>query len=123
MNFQFFDLQDGSNPMNGAFVLDDKDVVNIFDLLKSRTPFAAELRAENGYSLQVGLGGQTGIAQYSDDGGSSWGAIERGAPPRMVALDEEYEDCLEFLCGDTATPSGARAGKADRSPDVLWEAN
>jgi hypothetical protein len=138
MTFKFFDRQDLSNPLNGTAMRNDTELIESIDWLNGRAPFVAGLQAENGCYLQVGLGGEMGFAQYSDGQGSSWVALERDAPARNALPDEEYEECLEFLIGDTLSPIPRRFGlgpervrqvavefrhTCERSPAVLWEQN
>jgi hypothetical protein len=63
---QYFDLNDMTNPLNGRWLTDLREV---FERLHDKKPFLAELIGDNGYKLLLGLGADVGFAQFgtSDD--------------------------------------------------------
>jgi hypothetical protein len=102
MIVKFFDMQDESNPLNGLIVGSDKELAQLLDGFRTRDPFFAELRGENGYNLLIGIGSTIGCVQYSHG---------EGDPPYLVALATppiSRRDDGEFLAGDTPTPIPAR---------------
>jgi len=91
MIVKFFDMADKSNPFNGLAINDPERLAAALDSLRSREPFLAKLIGENGWSVDVGIGGHIGCVQYLH---------ENGLPPYLMAL--------------AATPD-ARAGEIEFS--------
>ena len=102
MIVEFFDRQEGANPLNGARMSDGAKVLDVLEELRNRDPFFCELIGENGYNLLIGLGGTIGCAQYSSGDGSQ---------PYLVAVENGIRDSAtytEFLTGNTLTPVAGR---------------
>lgn len=104
---KFYDRQDASNPFNGSLVASQRDVEAILDGIENREPFFCELVGDNGYSLLVGVGSQSGCVQYSRNDGT---------PPYFMARlnrfqadrSESTQDYVEFLIADTMSPIPTR---------------
>lgn len=94
MNVIFQDLQQVDNPRNSTSIWSPANICELIHSLNGRRPFLFELRGENGYTLTIGFGGDTGVVQF--------GASD-GAPPYLMAMGnmEADEDVVEFLAGDT----------------------
>ena len=102
MIVQFFDRQDGSNPLNGTSIREASKLREILDSFQNRKPFFCELLCENGYKLLVGPGGEIGSIQFSRIDGN---------PPYMMAVAASMQlttDRMEYLIGDTPTEVPAR---------------
>jgi hypothetical protein len=103
MKAVFNDLQDYSSSLDGAIVCDRNELFAVLDCVRDREPFICELEGENEYKLTIGAGKEVGCVQYSRSDGD---------PPYLVALapghqageEEEEQEYVEFLCGNTATP-------------------
>ena len=126
---RFFDRQDESNVANGALIQSERQLFDLLNRYKSRTPFFGELESENGYKLLIGIG-PIGCVQYSP---------VDGRPPYLMAMTPSAEtsrDDLEFLTGNTLTPVSTRYAlpfdivkkvaadflkTGDRSSAVSWE--
>jgi hypothetical protein len=129
MMLTFFDLQDESNPQNGAAVREQGDLLRLLDRLRNRDPFFVEFVGENGYKLTIGIGNM-GCVQYSR---------EDGDPPYLMAVDPATERSSierEFLAGNTPSPvpdhyllpfervkeiAAYFQQTGERSPTVSWE--
>jgi hypothetical protein len=101
MNITFFDLDDQTNPLNGAVIGDNSRLFEVLNSMKGRLPVICELVGENGYCLDVGTG-KVGCVQYSRCDGT---------PPYLVAVsrkDEQKDGYYDFQCGGTPTPVPAR---------------
>jgi hypothetical protein len=99
---KFFDLQEDSNPSNGAEITDVSQLLEIIDGLLERPPFICELVGDNGFGLSFGIGRPIGCAQYRSTD---------GRPPYFVTTSGDAdiaEDEFEFLMGDTLTPISGR---------------
>ena len=130
MKTHFFDLQDGTNPLNGTSIENSVELREILDSLKNRPPFLAELISDNGYKLMFGLGATEGCVQAS--------SVEDD-PPYLMAVTPNLRDSegeVDFLCGGTLTPVSKRyclsydafveileefVETGERKHDVFWE--
>jgi hypothetical protein len=104
MNVKFHDLERDDNPRNGdCFTAPDELLDLLYELSCSRSPFMCELVGDNGFTLLVGIGGETGCVQHSPDD---------GAPPYLMAVDPTASEStvkeMDFLVGGTATPIRGR---------------
>jgi len=100
MNVKFQDLEMDENPRNGEGFTSPEELLHLLDELgRSRPPFMCELIGDNGFTLTVGIGGDTGCVQH---------APSDGTPPYMMAVDPTEQgstvDEMEFVVGGTATP-------------------
>jgi len=129
MIVRFFDLEDDANPLNGSVVADEESLARLLDDLRSREPFVAELRSDNGYVLSMGIGYRVGYVQYSS---------ADGEPPYLEAIaaaPTHLKRMPTFLCGGTPSPVPRRAvlpfeeaqkiamyflRTGQRSPAVSW---
>ena len=71
------DLEDETSTYNGIPIADPNALRDLLSTLPTRTPFLLRFVADNGFELTVGIGGQTGCAQYCS---------AEGDPPYLVAL-------------------------------------
>ena len=104
MNVQFQDLQENDNPRNGEGFADLYELLGLLDELRhSRPPFMCELVGDNGFTLTVGIGGESACIQH---------ARSDGTPPYLMAVDPKplgsTGEEKEFLVGGTATPIDGR---------------
>lgn len=99
MTSQFFDMQDTENPLNGTSVRSSSELQSLLEGVTDREPFFAELVAENGFKLLLGIGPSEACVQFS---------LTDGSPPYLMAVARDApstaEGEVEFLIGDTATP-------------------
>jgi hypothetical protein len=130
MKAVFSDMQDPSNPLDGAAIHDRQELLALLERLRDRDPFVCELVGENGYKLKMGIGPGVACVQHGPSDGDT---------PYLMAVgpqkhcDQEY---VEFLLGDTPTPIAQRfclpfemAGEiasyfvetGQRWPDAAWE--
>ena len=132
MNVQFQDLEKDDNPRNGESFANPEELLDLLDELRSsRPPFMCELVGNNGFTLTVGIGGDTGCVQH---------APSDGTPPYLMAIDpttgKSTVEEMEFVVGGTATPIDGRyclpfatvkdvvaefAVSGNRSAAVNWE--
>lgn len=130
MTVVFFDLQESSNPLNALRITNKIELDETLEKLRSREPFIFKLVGENGYKLDIGIGPKIGCVQHSPSGGNT---------PYLMAVapgEQDADDYVEFLLGDTATPVSKRycmpreqvkeiaayfVETGDRSPNVSWE--
>src|ERR1700719_2693002 len=82
MIVSFFDVQDGTNPLNGSTYADSSSLLDCLRLLSSRPPFFCEIEGEDGFKLLVGIGGKWSCIQHS--------AVD-GSPPYLIALPREEQ--------------------------------
>lgn len=96
---QFFDRQEEANPLNGTSVRNSTELRHLLDRVRDREPFFAELIAENGFKLLLGIGASEACVQFSAADGSVpyLMAVARDAPSAA-------EGEVEFLIGNTASP-------------------
>jgi len=130
MTVRFFDRQDAANPANGSVITDATELRALLSSLSGRPPFFAELIAESGFTLLLGLGSAGGCAQCSptDSSAPYLMAVSRASP------DSKAE--MSFLMGDTPSPVPGRYAlphetvvaiaeafleTGHRSADVAWE--
>jgi hypothetical protein len=98
MNLRFCDLEDETNPANGRVFVEEAPLLALLDDLASRPPFICEIVGDNGYKLQVGVGGVWCCVQYCSS---------NGEPPYLMAttrIGPSDEVGCEFLLGGTLTP-------------------
>lgn len=150
MRVKFHDMEEDGNPLNGAMIDSDVELVKILDQLRHREPFGLELTGENGFRLTICLAETQGAVQHD--------ATSRGTPyllavapgslpipgctaisPHTLAFREDEEKGIEspeFLVGGTTTPMPTRyclpyelvrdiavyfLQSGERDPRVAWE--
>lgn len=102
MEVRYFNQQDKSDPMHGAVIMDRAQLNELFDMAKSRPPFIAAFKADNGFEISTGISEKFGCAQYSSLSGD---------PPYLAAMSPQpplKRGFVEFLLGGTLTPWPAR---------------
>jgi len=102
MKVRYVNTQDKSDPMNGAVIFDANKLTELIDARRNRNPFIADLIADNGFELMIGIGGSVGCAQYSRSDGE---------PPYLMAASRQRpvkRGVIEFYTNDTPTPFAAR---------------
>jgi hypothetical protein len=130
MKAVFNDMQDHSNPLDGATVHDRKELFTLLDRAVDREPFGCELVGENDYKLTLGIGKGIGFVQHSPADGDT--------PYLLAVAPEKFceQEYVEFLVGDTPTPIPQRfclpfeavkriaayfIETGERSPAFSWE--
>jgi len=150
MRTEFFDMEWEQNPENGRRFDNAEELLEFIEALHSRNPFFFELRGENGYMLNIGIGQLLNAVQLCLGNGDPpyLLAVAPGSPERLPggdrnpysaaakADDKAGVKAPEFLCGGTATPVPTRycvtndvmkqiaayfLETGKRSPDVFWE--
>ena len=94
--------QDDDDPLNGAAVAGGENLVELLDLRRRRVPFIAELSADNGFQLTIGIGSDVSFAQYRKISGALPYLV---AVPPHPRLKVRYVD---FLINNTPTPIPGR---------------
>jgi hypothetical protein len=130
MKLRFWDREDRSNPLNGSVIDNEQQLVAILDSHYHRTPFVVQLLGDNGWRLDIGVGGAKSCVQYTH---------QDGDPPYMMAIAPQAhrgQDHMEVLVGGTASHIPSHevlpfelAKKiaiyfqqtGERSPLVLWD--
>ena len=127
----FRNFQDKHDPNNGRAISSADDLVCLLEQMRSASPVIAEFCGPGDFDIQIGIGGKFGCVQYSrmDDN-----------PPYLMAVSHHppmKRGYIEFLCGGTPTPIGARniltfdemkdvvldfLRTGDRSDKVSWRA-
>jgi hypothetical protein len=127
---EFFDRQNGQNPLNGCVFTQTTDLLALLNQLQQRDPFFCEFLGQNDHKILLGIGGTVGCVQYSG---------KNGDPPYLMAVSADPDSLTErreFLIGDTLTPVASRyclsfdtvreiaayfQMTGERSPIVSWE--
>ena len=102
MKVRYVNQQNKSDPMNGTFIAERGKLSELLDARRNSVPFIADLVADNGFELMIGVGSSVGCAQYSRTD---------GAPPYLMALSPQRHmktGYIEFLVNNTPTPFAAR---------------
>ena len=102
MNVQYVNQQDESDPMNRAVIGGSEKLSELLDQRRKNAPFVAELSADNGYQLMIGIGSGICFAQYSRANGELPYLVAVPAQPRVKS---RY---VEFLMNNTLTPIPGR---------------
>lgn len=114
MNATFHDLQDKHNSINGSGIRNKQELETLWQSFKERQPFFFELVCENGTTLLIGYGPDSGCVQHS---------TSDGEPPYLMAANNETmedEPFVNFLAGNTATPIPRRfCLPIDRVKDIV----
>lgn len=102
MKIRYDNGQDKSDSMNGVDIVDADELAKLLDERRSRAPFIADLIADNGFELMIGIGRDVGCAQYSRTDGE---------PPYLMAVSPQRQmksGYVDFLVNNTPTPFAAR---------------
>lgn len=102
MKVRYANRQDESDPMNGLVIVGRDNFVELLDGRRNNAPFIAELSADNGYRLTIGVGGALSVAQHMRLDGELPYLVALPAQPRTNA---KY---VEFLTNNTPTPIPGR---------------
>jgi hypothetical protein len=150
MKLKFLDMQEEKNPLNGALIDSDDELVRIMDKLRDREPFGLQLKGENGFTLDICLSRELGSLQHSASSGDIpyLLAVAPGSPPisstgevspyalACMADQQSGGQPPEFLVGGTPTPIPTRCclpfelvkeiavcflRSGDRDSRVVWE--
>jgi len=122
MKLKFLDMQEEKNPLNGALIDSDDELVRIMDKLRDREPFGLQPKGENGFTLDICLSRECGSIQHSASSGDTpyLLAVTPGSPPissageishyasAFMADEVNGVEPLEFLVGGTPTPIPTR---------------
>jgi hypothetical protein len=83
MKLEFLDMQEENNPLNGALIDSDQELVRILDQLRLREPFGLKPEGENGFTLDICLAREFGSLQHSANTGDTpyLVAVAPGSPP------------------------------------------
>lgn len=95
MKVRYFNRQDKSDLMNGVEISESSKLAELLDDRRKNLPFIADLSADNGYELMLGIGADIGCVQYSRTDGE---------PPYLVALPAQQHvksRYFEFLMNDS----------------------
>ena len=102
MKVRYVNRQDKSDPMNDTDIADENQLRALLDQRRHRAPFIADLAADNGYELVIGIGVEYGCAQYS--------RLD-GEPPYLMAISSQPQvmsGVIDFSTNETPTPCAAR---------------
>jgi hypothetical protein len=102
MNVRYLNHQDKLDPMNRAIISGAAKLAELLDTARKRSAFVAQLSADNGFQIKIGIGEKLGCAQYSRTDGE---------PPYLMAVSPKppmKRGYLEFLAANTLTPIAAR---------------
>jgi hypothetical protein len=102
MNVRYKSYQDKSDPMNGAVISENEQLMTLLDRRRNDPPFLAELSGDNNYHIEFGIGRDFCCVQYSRSDGE---------PPYLVAVPPHphmTRGYVEFLTANTPTPVPAR---------------
>lgn len=129
MKVRYVNGQDKLDSMNGVDIAGPDELAELLDERRNRAPFIADLVADNGFELMIGMGRGFGCAQYSRTDGE---------PPYLMAVSPQRnveKGYVEFLVNNTPTPFAARyiltfeqvkavslhfLATGDRSSTVAW---
>ena len=128
MKTVFFDLENMDNPANGSDISEPEEIQVLFDKLRFGKPFICELESEDGYTLTLGLGSDTGCARYAYADGVEpfWLAIGDGSikgdhvfyqDGQPITMVDRY--CLPYDMVKSVAMYFIETGK--QCPDVRWE--
>lgn len=130
MNVSFQDLQHQDNPRNGDKLGDEQSVLALLDeLVDTTSPYMCQFIGDNGFSMTVGIGRDSGCVQHAPNDGS---------PPYLMATasrtNADHHE-MTFLVGDVPTPIHGRyfvpfelvktivaqfVASGERSEEVAW---
>ena len=131
MSVRYVNQQDERDPMNCTLIAGNEALSELLDKRRKNAPFIAELSADNGYQLMIGIGGGVSFAQYSRANGELPYLVALPLQPRVKS---RY---VEFLMNNTLTPIPGRyvlnfdemkqiavhfLETGDRSDAFAWEA-
>jgi hypothetical protein len=102
MIVQYRDNQDKSDPRHGALIKDSKNLSDLLDSVRKRSPFIAELRGDNDFELVIGIGGDFSCVEHRRIDGDLPYFMAVSAHPPMSSGE------VEFLTANTLTPIQAR---------------
>lgn len=122
MKLKFLDMQEEDNPLNGALIDSEEELVRILEQLRHRQPFGLKLNGENGFTLDICLARELGSLQHSANTGETpyLVAVAPGSPPipstgevspyalECMADEQSGVEPIEFLVGGTPTPIPTR---------------
>jgi len=130
MKVRYINRQDNADPMNNTILRGTDQLASLLDARRKSVPFIAELSADNGFQLMIGIGGDIGFAQYSRTDGELPYLV---ASPGRQRVPSRYVD---FLTNNTPTPIPGRyilnfdevrqialhfLQTGDRSEAFIWE--
>src|ERR1700728_975486 len=102
MKVRFLNHQDKVDPMNRTIIAGGTQLAELLNRSREKPPFVAQLTADNGYQVKIGISEKLACAQYSRTDGT---------PPYLMAVSSEppmNRGCFEFLAANTPTPIAAR---------------
>lgn len=102
MKVRYFNCQDKHDPMHGAIIAGSAQLAKLLEDVRRKPPFIAELEADNGFEVSIGISEKYGWVQYSKSDGN---------PPYLSAISARRplkRGFVEFLDANTATPIPAR---------------
>jgi immunity protein Imm1 of predicted polymorphic toxin system len=130
MILQYRNNQDKSDPQNDAFFVESNDLADFLDSARTKNPFIAELRGDNGFELVIGIGGNFGCVEHIAINGDLPYLMAMSFHPLLTNGE------VEFLTANTPTPIAARyilsfdelkevalhfLATGERSHSVSWE--
>ncbi|MGA8078973.1 MAG: Imm1 family immunity protein [Xanthobacteraceae bacterium] len=130
MIVQYCNNQDKSDRQHDAFFTEGTRLAHLLDNARTRTPFIAELRADNGFELVIGTGGDLGCVEHRRINGDLPYLMAMSSHPPLTTGE------VEFLTANTPTPIAARyilsflelkeialdfLATGERSKSVSWE--
>ena len=98
MKVRYFNQQDESDPMNRMVIVGGDKLSELLDARRKRAPYIAELSADNGYQLTLGIGGDLSFSQYMHVNGELPYLV---ACPSQLRTNSKY---VNFLINSTPTP-------------------
>jgi hypothetical protein len=130
MKVQYLNYQNKLDPMNGTVIVQEAILAQLLEERQNEPPFLAELSGDNGYHIELGIGGNVGCVQHSQTNGKAPYLMAISADPPMKG------GYVEFLTANTPTPIAARyivnfdelkaiaihfLKTGERSDRVLWQ--
>lgn len=119
MSATFQDLENESNPRNGAVLHDREGARTLFDeLFRIQPPYMCQFSGVSGSNLAVGIGRDVGCVQC---------APSDGLPPYLMAVEKDSESRrlapdMIFSVGGTATAIDGRYRLSlDRVKEIVAE--
>src|SRR5215472_4869792 len=98
MKVRYFNCQDKLDPMHGTVIAGSGQLTKLLEDARRKPPFIAELKADNGFEVSMGISEKYGWVQYSNLDGN---------PPYLNAISAQPHlkgGFLEFLDANTPTP-------------------
>jgi hypothetical protein len=102
MKVRYFNCQDNLDPLHGTVIAESAELEKMLEDAKRKPPFIAELHADNGFEVSIGICENYGWFQYSNLDGN---------PPYLNAMSPQRplkRGFVEFLDANTPTPIPAR---------------